>query len=460
MNLSLGAALRWLTTIVGGLLTLLSLIAVWFTATLLRTAHKRGELAPKPEAIGLGAVTNFFDTLGIGSFAPTTAYMKLRKMAPDSYFPAILNAGHALPTVTQALVFISLVRVDPWLMLACIVAAVAGAFIGAPIVQRSPVRLVQGVVGAALLIAAILFALKNLNLLPPGGDALTLPPTLFAIAVGAHFVMGVLMMFGIGLYAPSLIALSLLGLNPAAAFPIMMGSCAFLMPISSLRFVRSSRIDLRIVLGLAFGGIPAVLLAAFVVKSLDLVTLRWLVVVVVVYAALLLLRSGLVGENEAQRTRADNRAALPEKSERIAERSPQAEGPIDVFVSYKRDDERTVGLLVQGLRQAGLRVWWDKDIPPSAPWETTIEESLRRAHCALVCWSSQSTASENVKSEAREAKRRERLVQIYIDECDPPLFFGERQGVSLVGWDGSIGAQKFTEIYGAIARLLPTGSQR
>lgn len=293
------AAAAWLGTIVGALLAALSAIALFFTAVLLRTAHKRGELAPKPEAIGLGAVTNFFDTLGIGSFAPTTAYMKLRRMAPDSYFPAILNAGHALPTVAQALVFITLVRVDPILLLACIAASVAGAFVGAPIVQKSPLRLVQGVVGAALLIAAILFAMSNLNLMPAGGEALTLPPLLFAVAVGAHFAMGVLMMFGIGLYAPSLVTLSLLGLNPAAAFPIMMGSCAFLMPISSLQFVRSERIDLRIVLGMALGGIPAVLLAAFVVKSLDLVTLRWLVVVVVLYAAALLLRSALVGPKPA-----------------------------------------------------------------------------------------------------------------------------------------------------------------
>ncbi len=293
MGATFGLVTRWLTTIVGGLLTALSAIAIYFTVALLRTANKRGELVPKVEAIGLGAVTNFFDTLGIGSFAPTTAYMKLRKMAPDSYFPAILNAGHALPTVTQALIFITLVQVSPALLISCIVASCAGAFIGAPIVQRSPVRLVQGVVGIALLIAATLYALSNLQLMPIGGDALSLEGTYFAIAVAAHFVMGVLMMFGIGLYAPSLIVLSLLGLNPAAAFPIMMGSCAFLMPISSLNFLKSDRIDLRIVLGMALGGIPAVLIAALVVKSLDLVTLRWLVVVVVIYAAALLLRSAL-----------------------------------------------------------------------------------------------------------------------------------------------------------------------
>ena len=289
-------------SIVTILLALLAVIAVGYVVTLLQQAVAKKQARPNVEAIGLGAVTNFFDTLGIGSFAPTTAWMKFRKMAPDAYFPAILNAGHTLPTVAQALIFITLVQVDPKLLIACIVASMAGAFLGAPIVQRSPVRVVQAVVGVALLVAAGLYAAKNLNWLP-GGDAgaLTLEPTLFSIAVIGHFVLGVLMMFGIGLYAPSLVLLSLLGLNPAAAFPIMMGSCAFLMPVSSMRFVRSERIDLKIVLGLALGGIPAVLVAAFVVRSLDLVTLRWGVVVVVLYAAILLLRSAIRGEQKDTR---------------------------------------------------------------------------------------------------------------------------------------------------------------
>jgi uncharacterized membrane protein YfcA len=148
-------------------------------------------------------------------------------------------------------------------------------------------------VGGALLIAALLYALSNLGRLPAGGDALALDGGLFVVAVAVHFVLGALMTFGIGLYAPSLILLSLLGLNPVAAFPIMMGACAFLMPVSGLRFVRSERIDLRVVIGLAVGGIPAVLLAAYVVKSLPLTALRWGVVVVVLYAAALLLRAAL-----------------------------------------------------------------------------------------------------------------------------------------------------------------------
>ncbi len=273
------------------LLAGLSLAALMFTAALIAQARRRGQSRPSREAIALGAVTDFFDTLGIGSFAPTTAWFKLRRMIPDSYIPATLNTGHALPTIAQALIFITLVKVDVALLVACIVAAILGALLGAPLVVRLPVRAVQGVVGAALLIAAALYALSNLDLLPAGGAALALPLGLMVVAVAVHFLLGALMAFGIGMYAPSLVLLSLMGLNPQAAFPIMMGACAFLMPISGVRFVRAHRIDLRVVLGLAIGGVPAVLLAAFVVKSLPLTTLRWGVVVVVIYAAVLLLRS-------------------------------------------------------------------------------------------------------------------------------------------------------------------------
>lgn len=273
------------------LLTILGALAALFLVVLLVTAYKRRELRPNLEAMGLGAVTNFFDTLGIGSFAPTTAYLKLRKSVPDSFIPAILNAGHALPTIAQALIFIHLIQVDPVLLVACIAASVIGATIGSPLVVRLPVRTVQAVVGLAMVIAAALYALANLGLLPDSGEALTLYGWMFAIAVGAHLLLGALMAFGIGLYAPSLILLSLLGLNPAAAFPVMMGACAYLMPVSGIQFVRSARVDLRVVLGLAIGGIPAVLLAAYVVKSLPLVALRWGVVVVVLYAAILLLHA-------------------------------------------------------------------------------------------------------------------------------------------------------------------------
>lgn len=271
----------------------LAILAVVFGGAVIATAHARGELSPRPEAIALGFITNFFDTLGIGSFAPTTAWLKLRRIVPDSYIPAVLNVGHAIPTLVQAAVFINLVRVDPWLLTACIAASVVGAVVGAPIVVRLPVRAVQAVVGVALLAAVVAFTLTNLGLTPGGGTALSLPPARFAAAVAAYLVFGALMTCGIGLYAPSLVMFSLMGLDTRAVFPIMMGACAFLMPAGSVGFLRSRRIDLRVVMAIALGGVPAVLLAALVVKSLPLTAIRWGVVAIVLYTAIILLRAAL-----------------------------------------------------------------------------------------------------------------------------------------------------------------------
>ena len=295
--------------IVALLLAALVVLGGMFLAALLGTARARGQLRLNGESVGLGAVTNFFDTLGIGSFAPTIAYLRLLQLVPDRFIPGTLNVGHCLPTVVQALNFINLVRVDPLLLVACIASAVAGAVVGTSVVLRLPTRTVQAVIAGALLVAAAVYALTNLGLLPGGGDALSLGGGLAAIAVAAHFALGALMTFGIGLYAPSLILLSLLGLNPIAAFPVMMGACAFLMPVAGLRFLRSEQIDLRVVLGIVAGGIPTVLLTALVVKSLPLEALRWGVVAIVTYSAVMLLRT-------AARTRPPADAAVVPSSSR------------------------------------------------------------------------------------------------------------------------------------------------
>ncbi|MDZ7628681.1 MAG: sulfite exporter TauE/SafE family protein [Parvularculaceae bacterium] len=258
----------------------------WFAA------HRGTKLAwPAPVAMIIGAVVNFFDTLGIGSFAPSTAAIKFMKLTGDERIPGTLNVGHAIPTIVQALIFIAIVKVSVALLVACILAAVAGALIGARIVSRLPVNAIRIGMGLALLAAAGIFIARNLGLVPGGGDSLALEGPLFAAAVALHFVFGALMTLGVGLYAPALISLSLLGMDPRAAFPIMMGACAFLMPASGLQFIASGRFDSRLALGFAIGGIPAVLVAALIVKELPLDTLRWLVAGVVVLAALMMLTS-------------------------------------------------------------------------------------------------------------------------------------------------------------------------
>jgi uncharacterized membrane protein YfcA len=245
------------------------------------------------EDAALGFVTNFFDTLGIGCFAPATAYFKLRNRMPDEQIPGTLNTGMALPCMLEALIFIATVSVDLTTLVSMILAAVVGAWLGVGVVSRLSRRAVQLGMGAALLCAALLFLANNLNWIPGGGDALGLHGAPLIAAVLINLVLGSLMMLGVGLYAPCLILVSLLGMSPLAAFPIMMGSCALLMPVGGIRFIRSGRYNLSAALALTLGGLPGVLIAAYIVKSMPLLWLRWLVLIVVVYAALQMLRSAL-----------------------------------------------------------------------------------------------------------------------------------------------------------------------
>jgi uncharacterized membrane protein YfcA len=290
----------------------LAVVAIVIIAALARAVPLHHKGWPKPIETAIGFVTNFFDTLGIGSFAPTTSMFKLWRLVPDERIPGTLNVGHTLPTIVEAAIYITIISVVPLTLVLLIAAAVVGAWLGAGIVSKLPRQYVQIGMGVALLAAATLFILSNLRGSYFGltGDALGLTGTRLVVGVVVSFFLGALMTIGIGMYAPCMILVSLLGMNPKAAFPIMMGSCAFLMPIASLRFIRYQAFSMRAALGLALGGIPGVLIAAYIVKSLPLAAVRWLVVVVVLYAAAAMLRS-------AARHRAsteDEPAAVPEQA--------------------------------------------------------------------------------------------------------------------------------------------------
>jgi uncharacterized membrane protein YfcA len=269
------------------LLALLLLTAAVFVAYWARVSVRHA---------GIGLLTNFFDTLGIGSFATTTSLYKVWELVPDQHVPGTLNIGHALPTVAQALIYITIIDVDFTTLALLILSAVGGSWIGAAIVAGLPRRAIQRGMGVALVVAAVLMALTALNRFPGGGDALALTGGRLVAACAVNFGLGALMTLGIGLYAPCMIMVSLLGMNPVAAFPIMMGSCAFLMPVGSVQFIRKAKYDVPAAVGLAIGGIPAVLIAAFIVRSLNLNTARWLVVAVVIYAAVSLLRASFARE--------------------------------------------------------------------------------------------------------------------------------------------------------------------
>jgi uncharacterized membrane protein YfcA len=261
-----------------------------------RAAGRRDDAAtdagpPTLFQVVIGAVTNFFDTLGVGSFATTTSIFRRTKMVPDRLIPGTLNVGDAIPTFVQAAVYTQIIEVDLTTLVLMIGASVAGAWLGAGVVARLPKQKIQLGLGLALLAAAALLVARVVKLLPAGGHAVELSGGLLAVGLGGNFIFGALMTIGLGAYAPIMILVSMLGMDPTTAFPIMMGSCAFLMPIASTQFVRHGAYALRPALGLAIGGAPAVLAAAFIVKSMSLDTVRILVVLVVGYTAVTLLRA-------------------------------------------------------------------------------------------------------------------------------------------------------------------------
>jgi adenylate cyclase len=122
----------------------------------------------------------------------------------------------------------------------------------------------------------------------------------------------------------------------------------------------------------------------------------------------------------------------------------------EVFVSYKRENLAAVGRLVEALRTEGVGVWWDQDIPANAAWEATIEAALAAAKLVIVAWSPAAVASENVKAEARWARGQGRLLQVFVEACEPPLFFGERQGVDLKRWSGAASDAAFQSVLEAV----------
>jgi len=274
------------------------LIAVFYLATWIVTVRRqrnatndRSSLAPQPLTLGISFIANFFDTLGIGSYATTTSMFRFWNVVRDEKIPGTLNVGYVVPTTVQALIYITIVEVEFFTMVMIIAGAVAGAWLGAGVVAGLPRRHVQIGMGFALIGAATLMLFSLTGIGPAPGNALGVSGATLGIAVVISMVLGALMMLGIGYYAPCLIMISLIGMNPTAAFPIMMGACAFLMPVGSLQFIRKQSYDLRVAIGLLVGGPLAVVIAAFIVRSLPLDYVRWGVVVIVIYTAVGMLRT-------------------------------------------------------------------------------------------------------------------------------------------------------------------------
>ncbi|KMZ52884.1 hypothetical protein [Dorea sp. D27] len=273
--------------IVLGLFVLVS--AIFFIKDL--AAHKEELKGGKPVALAIiGFISNWLDTWGIGSYATTQAGFKFTKSSEDITIPGTLNVGDTFPVTLEALLFFSFVDIDPLTLVLMLAAAVIGALVGAGIVCKWNLKMVRIALGIGLLILAIVLASKNAGIGPFGlvGEATALTGIKLVIGVVVNFFLGALMMIGVGLYAPCIALVSALGMNVGTAFPIMMGSCAFLMNAACFKFIKEGKYDRRAALYLAIFGCIGVLGAYLLTKyAFSMYVLTYLVCVVMVFTAIM-----------------------------------------------------------------------------------------------------------------------------------------------------------------------------
>jgi uncharacterized membrane protein YfcA len=241
----------------------------------------------------IGFVTNFFDALGIGSFATGASLLRIFKQINDRVIPGTLNVGYTIPVMLEALIFIKVIKVEPLTLIGMISAALIGAWIGAGIIAKFSEKKVQKVMGTALVATGILMLMSQLGFIPSGGNAIGLTGGKLIFAMAINFILGGMMTAGIGLYAPCMVLVYFLGMSPKVAFPIMFGSCAFLMPIASIKFIKEGAYNRKASMAFSTIGALGVIIAAYLVKSLPINILTWVVIGVVFYTAISMINTAL-----------------------------------------------------------------------------------------------------------------------------------------------------------------------
>lgn len=289
----------------------LIIMAVWYGTIFFKDFMKHKDKLENCSWIKVGLIgfiVNFFDVLGIGAFAPQAALLKFTKQTEDRVIPGTMNISNTVPVLLQAIIFIKIIEVDAITLIVMLATATAGAIIGAGVVAKLPERKIQLTMGIALFATAFIMLSSMMGWMPAGGNTIGLTGGKLIIAAVANFILGALMTAGIGLYAPCMALVFVLGMSPAVAFPIMMGSCAFLMPPASVKFIKEGAYNRKSALGMAIPGSIGVLIAAFVVKSLPLNILRWVVMAVVVYTSIVMLRAAAKSKDKKEKVTLANNA--------------------------------------------------------------------------------------------------------------------------------------------------------
>lgn len=278
------------------ILCLLALLGLWFSVIFVKDFIKNKDKLENNSWIKvsiIGFVTNFFDALGIGSFATGAALLKTLKQSSDRVIPGTLNVGYCIPVILEGFIFMTVIEVEAITLISMLASATIGAYLGAGIVSKLSEKKIQSIMGIALLFTAFLMFAGKVGWMPSGGESIGLHGWKLIVAVVANFILGALMTAGIGLYAPCMALVFFLGMSPKVAFPLMFGSCAFLMPVASVKFVKEGAYNRKASMAFSTIGVIGIFIAVYLVKTLPIDVLTWIVIGVVLYTSLSMLRSAL-----------------------------------------------------------------------------------------------------------------------------------------------------------------------
>lgn len=233
----------------------------------------------------------FLSTFGISDFAIGAALYPKAKWVEDKKLPGTLNTACVIPVAAMALIYISSIEVDLLTLIVPIIAQVLGSYLSPRYVVKLPALQIKKLVMLGLFVAAGVILAGKLQLMPIGAEKTVLDPGMLSILAILSFIYGAMNNMGIGSYALTMATVYAMGLSPAVAFPIMMGACTFSVPVGGMQFIKLDSYSRKITLFSATAGVVGVLVAAFLVKSLNTSALQYVILGVILYSALSMLNS-------------------------------------------------------------------------------------------------------------------------------------------------------------------------
>ncbi|WP_018754478.1 sulfite exporter TauE/SafE family protein [Paenibacillus terrigena] len=276
------------------IITLIVIINVIFAFRFVFDVIKHKEEIRKEPGNGFmlaisSTVIFFFSTFGVSDFAISSIFYRKTKLVTDKKLPGTLNTQCVIPVAVMALAFITVINVDILTLAVCIIAQIIGAYIGPRFVVKLSPTVIRRFIGAGLVIATFFILAGKFGLIPSGGTATGLTGSKLVIAAVCLFIYGALNNIGIGSYALTMVTVYALGLNPAIAFPIMMGAATFSVPIGSMQFIKYGEYSRKITLFTSTFGVIGVLVAVYLVKGLDVSMLQWIVAAILLYSGVSML---------------------------------------------------------------------------------------------------------------------------------------------------------------------------